>query len=222
MLWSIPNWVARRIDLDPQLTDPGAVLADELTATDGEEWMRQAQSGRLIPRLMPLTAKVQPFAARPDAVYLISGGMGGIGRAVADWLVKRGARHLLLIGRHDPRVPGAACLGSARGAITTEAVDVADADALAEMLARLDHARLPLAGVFHVAGVTAVNYCSASLAGVCQRLACQGGRGACTASGDPGLAARRLRPVFFRYCPVWIGRNRRLRGGQCRAGFARP
>lgn len=150
-----PELGCRRIDLDPQLTDPGAVLADELTATDGEEWMRQAQSGRLIPRLMPLTAKVQPFAARPDAVYLISGGMGGIGRAVADWLVKRGARHLLLIGRMIRECPERLAWEAQGVQVTTEAVDVADADALAEMLARLDHARLPLAGVFHVAGVTA-------------------------------------------------------------------
>ena len=40
---------------------------------------------------------------RPDAAYLVTGGLGGVGLEVARWLVDRGARHLVLVGTHrDP------------------------------------------------------------------------------------------------------------------------
>jgi hypothetical protein len=36
---------------------------------------------------------------RPDASYLLLGGFGGLGRAVATWMVHHGARHLVIISR---------------------------------------------------------------------------------------------------------------------------
>lgn len=150
-----PELGCRRIDLDPQLTDPAATLAEELAADDDEEWVRHTPAGRLIPRLTPLTVQVQPFTARSDAAYLITGGMGGIGLAVAGWLIARGARHLLLQGRTIRAMPERAAWEAQGVQIRTVAADVADADALAKILADLDGEGLPLAGVFHVAGVTA-------------------------------------------------------------------
>ncbi|KAK5987983.1 Highly reducing polyketide synthase valA [Cladobotryum mycophilum] len=35
----------------------------------------------------------------PDATYLITGGTGGLGRALASWMIKKGARNLVLLGR---------------------------------------------------------------------------------------------------------------------------
>ncbi|MCB1921875.1 MAG: SDR family NAD(P)-dependent oxidoreductase, partial [Candidatus Competibacteraceae bacterium] len=150
-----PELNCRRIDLDPRLADPAAVLAAELASEDHEEWVRHTLTGRLIPRLKPLTVKYKPFVARPDAAYLITGGMGGIGRHVAGWLIARGARHLLLMGRTVRECPERAAWEAQGAQIRTVAADVANADALVKMLADLDAEGLPLAGVFHVAGVTA-------------------------------------------------------------------
>ena len=36
---------------------------------------------------------------RDDSTYLITGGLGGFGLAVAQWMVEQGARHLALTGR---------------------------------------------------------------------------------------------------------------------------
>lgn len=36
---------------------------------------------------------------RSDATYLITGGTGGLGRALASWMIKKGAKHLVLLGR---------------------------------------------------------------------------------------------------------------------------
>ncbi|KAL4905457.1 hypothetical protein BDW74DRAFT_185021 [Aspergillus multicolor] len=40
-----------------------------------------------------------PVRLRPDASYLIVGGVGGIGRSIAHWLVAHGARNLILLSR---------------------------------------------------------------------------------------------------------------------------
>lgn len=50
----------------------------------------------VVPRPKGLTARTQ---LRPDASYLIVGGVGGIGRSVAHWLVAHGAQNLILLSR---------------------------------------------------------------------------------------------------------------------------
>ncbi|KAF4592341.1 polyketide synthase [Ophiocordyceps camponoti-floridani] len=42
---------------------------------------------------------------RPDGCYLIVGGLGGIGRAVANWLAENGARHLVFLSRSARQGP---------------------------------------------------------------------------------------------------------------------
>ncbi|KAI1395028.1 putative polyketide synthase [Hypoxylon fuscum] len=42
---------------------------------------------------------VQPVSLSPDATYVIAGGGGGLGRSLTEWMVKSGARHVLLLSR---------------------------------------------------------------------------------------------------------------------------
>ena len=44
-------------------------------------------------------ATSEAIVVRSDATYLITGGLGGLGLLMAQWLVSRGARHLALMGR---------------------------------------------------------------------------------------------------------------------------
>src|SRR5208337_4877915 len=44
----------------------------------------------------------------PAASYLVTGGRGGFGLATAEWLVRKGARHLALIGRSVTTAPDTA------------------------------------------------------------------------------------------------------------------
>jgi len=46
--------------------------------------------------------ETSPFLCA-ESTYLIAGGFGGLGRAMAQWLVRRGARHLILLSRSGPR-----------------------------------------------------------------------------------------------------------------------
>lgn len=40
-----------------------------------------------------------PLSLSSDAAYLLVGGLGGIGQAVATWMVEKGARHLVFLSR---------------------------------------------------------------------------------------------------------------------------
>ena len=42
---------------------------------------------------------IQPIQFQPDAAYLLVGGLGGLGRSLATWMVERGARNLLFLSR---------------------------------------------------------------------------------------------------------------------------
>lgn len=52
----------------------------------------------MVERLSPLQARRKSLL-QPDATYLITGGTGGLGRALASWLVKKGAKNVVLLGR---------------------------------------------------------------------------------------------------------------------------
>ncbi|MFD9476267.1 type I polyketide synthase [Streptomyces nojiriensis] len=101
-------------------------------------------------------------AVRPDATYLVVGGLSGIGGLVTDWLVASGARHLLLTGRsrisaddptEDPRAGRLSRLMRQTDTeVQYEAVDVADEAAMAALLRGREERGLPeVAGVVHSA-----------------------------------------------------------------------
>jgi polyketide synthase 12 len=88
---------------------------------------------------------------------LITGGTGMAGAHIARHLVARhGVRHLVLVSRRGGAAPGAAELVSeltqAGAQVKVLAADVADRDALAQVLAQIDACH-PLSGVIHAAGV---------------------------------------------------------------------
>ncbi|CAH0051130.1 unnamed protein product [Clonostachys solani] len=74
-----------------------------------ESAFRSLQSGKFGGKVVinmddeeEVTVKCQPektWAFKPDHSYLLVGGFGGISRSVARWMVKRGARNLILLSR---------------------------------------------------------------------------------------------------------------------------
>ena len=97
----------------------------------------------------------QGFAIDPDAGYLITGGLGGFGLAVADRLARGGARHLALVGRTglSPATEEAVESLRRRGVeVMICQADVTDREQVARVIAAVQR-MAPLRGVMHAAMV---------------------------------------------------------------------
>ena len=158
-----PEFWGAVVDLEP---DPAAGeadrIADAIERIAGEDRIALRGEHRLVPRLVAAkqtgaaVGLANSLPVRPDATYLVTGGLGGIGFALAGWLVDQGARHLLLLGRRNANDEQRRLLQAfeARGAqIAVRSVDVGDADILAQTFQEVRDGMPPLSGVFHAAGV---------------------------------------------------------------------
>ena len=114
------------------------------------------RAARHIGKIVVTTPPTLKGRLRQDRTYLVTGGLGGIGCAVADWLADRGAGAIALNGRRapDPEAEEVIRRLRERGVkVQVELADVTDADAIDEMLARIDETLPPLGGVIHSVGV---------------------------------------------------------------------
>ncbi|NBI44329.1 type I polyketide synthase [Burkholderia sp. ISTR5] len=104
-------------------------------------------------RLAPATAR-GPLAIAGDGGYLVTGGLGGLGRCVVEFLHARGAGRIVVLGRSLPAEPPAwlAALQARRAVVELLACDLSDAAQVAGVPGALEH-ELPLRGVVHAAGV---------------------------------------------------------------------
>jgi acyl transferase domain-containing protein/Zn-dependent alcohol dehydrogenase/short-subunit dehydrogenase/acyl carrier protein len=102
-------------------------------------------------------AAASPLRFGPDASYLITGGLGGVGLKLAAWLVEHGARHLVLAGRSGAATAEARRAVQAleqRGAVVRVApVDMGLQEQVAHLLSDVARAMPKLRGVFHAAMV---------------------------------------------------------------------
>ena len=98
-----------------------------------------------------------PFSIKPDGCYLITGAFGGFGKVLAEWLVKCGARHLVLSSRSGAATPDAEAFVEnlrARGvAVRIVKADAGSAKDVSRLLAEIRAGDQPLRGLFHLAMV---------------------------------------------------------------------
>ncbi|QSX77637.1 SDR family NAD(P)-dependent oxidoreductase [Agrilutibacter solisilvae] len=154
-----PQLKLRLVDAAPDVTQPA--LAQEILSDSPEDEVALRAAGRFIPRLRGLPSSALAARAgaivRKDGTYLITGGYGGFGLELANWLAREGATNLVLVGRSGAVTPAALqCLRDlrAQGVSVLEArADVADEAQMAELLRNLRRDLPPLRGVFHAAAV---------------------------------------------------------------------
>ncbi len=94
--------------------------------------------------------------ARADGTYLITGGLGGFGLAVAEWLAHQGAQHLVLVSRSGvPKedVTALAGLRASGAKVVTMSADVSQEEDVARVLDAIQRELPPLRGVVHAAMV---------------------------------------------------------------------
>lgn len=149
------------VDLDPtpRPTEPADLIALMAEPTV-EDAIALRTDQRYAARLLPAESQLmQPLGLSPDATYLITGGLGALGLRVAEWLVQRGARYLVLVGRRGADAQGLAAIArleQAGATIQVARADVAEESDMARVLEELTATLPPLRGVIHAAGL--VNY----------------------------------------------------------------
>ncbi len=177
----LPEYWGGLIDID---LDTDSAPDRELTASricehlldDGaEDQIAIREAMTFVPRLRLCHSLTKPFPTKltPDATYVVTGGVGALGRVVAGHLAEHGARHITLLSRsavpprdrwaalaeddqHYATVRTIQAVERLGARITTASVDVADGEQVRAWLH--DHARhggRPIRGIVHAAGAVA-------------------------------------------------------------------
>ena len=139
--------------------------------TERRRWLTGSQ--RHLPRSSEDVTEMapQPYQFRVDGSYLITGGLSGLGMETARWMVRRGARRLILLGRTQlpprsswseimvgtdeaQRVAAILELERMGASVHVFAVDVGDEAQLGEFFERYRREGWPpVRGIVHSAGI---------------------------------------------------------------------
>ncbi|MCG8037723.1 MAG: type I polyketide synthase [Candidatus Thiodiazotropha taylori] len=131
---------------------------------DAFKYMAQSkQIGKIVVDFDDLTGvEVKPqrdagMLLKPDASYLVTGGLGGFGLEIAKWMVDEGARHLALVGRSGAKTDEAKqCVKMLQDQGVSVNVICADMGKQEDVVAMFDNIAKnmpPLKGVMHAAAV---------------------------------------------------------------------
>ena len=143
------------IDLAEVPTEKEA--SDIIAAINDRDEDRLALRGDKIyvPRLVKLDrlpASARQLNIKSDGSYLITGGLGALGLKLARWLINRGAKSLILMGRSEPTTQAQAVIKelTAGGAkIEVIQADITDGDRVKQVIASYPK----LTGIIHAAGI---------------------------------------------------------------------
>ncbi|WAN70236.1 type I polyketide synthase [Moorena producens JHB] len=155
-----PELSCMQIDLDPMKTveHQAWTLFNEIWSEDRENQVVWRGDSRYVARLVPSSHQQTevPLNFQENASYLITGGLGGLGLLVARWMVSRGAKHLILLGRRAPDdavVKKLTELEQAGAEVVVEKADVSEWDSILRVFDKINQSTFPLAGVIHSAGM---------------------------------------------------------------------
>ncbi len=179
LMHEVPSLGARAIDLEDPAAGPDVAraIADEIEELPADRVIALRGPHRFRERFVPLSLPAQggaPSLLRERGVYLITGGLGGIGLCLAEHLARTRSARLVLVGRtrlpapaaraewltsHDPDDPMHALLRRLEelersGAeVLVASADVTDPAALRAVIAEARDRFGSIDGVFHTAGV---------------------------------------------------------------------
>jgi acyl transferase domain-containing protein/NADPH:quinone reductase-like Zn-dependent oxidoreductase len=123
---------------------------------DAMRYMAQARHvGKIVLTTQAGRADPAPGLVR-DGTYWITGGLGGLGKETARWLARRGARHLVLTGRHADKAANGDFLAELSQSSVSHRIfdgDAADRRRMSEILDEIRRSMPPLRGVIHTAGI---------------------------------------------------------------------
>jgi microcystin synthetase protein McyG len=157
------------LDFEKSSRESAAAIWREIGSGAEEDAVAYRGGRRLVPRVVRAPEPPShPLRFRADGSYLITGGLGGLGLHLADWMAVRGAGHIVLLSRRDfparslweplspenphcetvRRLLGIEKLGAR---ISVAQGDVADENGMRSLCKRFGNGEPPLRGVVHAA-----------------------------------------------------------------------
>lgn len=164
ILWGMMRTIAleypelkyKLIDIDK---NDGAVecLYSELINNDSEAQVGFRANERYVARLSPLFLEqgIGPLSLKKDATYLITGGFGGLGLLLAERMIEKGARFVVLVGRNGPKKDAQEKIEKLRkkAMVISFIIDVSDRKKVNKLVKEINKSNLPeLKGIIHAAG----------------------------------------------------------------------
>jgi acyl transferase domain-containing protein/acyl carrier protein len=159
--FELPEFKCVRIDIDPHLgyTDAVPDLIKQISSLeDREDQVAFRNSKRFVLRILPFpqSNSLNTVTLHPDATYLITGGLGGLGIETAKWMVRKGAKHIVLLGRSKP----SAQINSTLEGLKKNGVEIriwqADVSSMTDMekvMEQINNNMPDLKGIIHAAGI---------------------------------------------------------------------
>ncbi|MDJ0730271.1 MAG: amino acid adenylation domain-containing protein [Crocosphaera sp.] len=160
-----PELNCMRLDLNAETTGNEVnILWSEIqhssNSDDMEDQIAWRNNRRYVPRLTPYSASKtnrQSLTIKQERTYLITGGLGDIGLRVANWLVEKGAKNLVLLGRSQPKPTVSAKLEEMKEIgvkVVVLQADVSDFSQISAVFKQIDQTMPGLGGIIHAAGIT--------------------------------------------------------------------
>jgi len=149
----------RTVDIDADAATLGS-LAAEIVSAGREDEIALRGGQRFVHRMVrvpsaDLDKASASCALGNDGTYLITGGFGGFGLEIAEWLVAQGARRLVLVGRRGASTALAQQaverLQASGARVLAVAADISQESAVAQLVEKIRAELPPLKGVFHAA-----------------------------------------------------------------------
>ena len=131
-----------------------------LFTTNSSENQFAVRDAVYIPRLkkiqLPADLVQQEMLFKSDASYLITGGTGGLARALIEYLMHQGAQHIIITSRSECSADIKALIDRARKkqvVIKHYQADASNYQQMEHIIAAIEKSSNPLQGVFHLAGI---------------------------------------------------------------------
>ena len=130
-----------------------------LLLTDSRENQIALRPGEVFaPRLVSSQAATigEGLPILDEASYLITGGLGMLGRRAAEWLAQRGAKHVVLVSRREPTESTRSIIEEIETngcKIHVMLADIGDRESVQMLLRKVDAELPPLRGIIHAAGI---------------------------------------------------------------------
>lgn len=132
----------------------------EILVTETRDNQLAIREGQFhVPRIKPAKVKSggeNQLIVNPEGSYLITGGLGKLGRQAAKWLADQGATQIVLVSRRTPDESTQSFLDSISSngcEIVRHAADISSRADVEEMMGRFGNDLRSLSGIIHTAGV---------------------------------------------------------------------